>query len=64
MDGVPYVTVVQSTDDQPPPADDEKLELHDLQESDTGWYSSRVTNQYGGMVRSGWVEVSMGQPTL
>ena len=56
--------MLQSTDDQPPPADDEKLELHDLQESDTGWYSSRVTNQYGGMVRSGWVEVSMGQPTL
>ena len=57
MDGIPYVTKVQSTDDVPPPEDDEELQLHDLQESDTGWYSCRVTNQYGGIVRSGWVEV-------
>ena len=42
----------------PPPEDDEVLQLHDLQESDTGWYSCRITNQYGGIVRSGWVEVS------
>ena len=57
MDGVPYVTLMQSTDDIPPPEDDEELHLHDLQESDTGWYSCRVKNQYGGIVRSGWVEV-------
>jgi hypothetical protein len=57
MDGIPYVTAVQSTDDIPPPADDEELQVYDLQESDTGWYSCRVTNQYGGIVRSGWVEV-------
>ena len=58
MDGIPYVTLLQSTDDEPPPPDDEELHLHDLQESDTGWYSCRVTNQYGGVVRSGWVEVT------
>ena len=57
MDGIPYVTQVQSTDDVPPPEDDEELQLYDLQESDTGWYSCRITNQYGGIVRSGWVEV-------
>ena len=57
MDGIPYATQVQSTDNVPPPEDDEELQLHDLQESDTGWYSCRVTNQYGGIVRSGWVEV-------
>ena len=57
MDGIPYVTTVQSSDDFPPPVDDEVLQLHDLQESDTGWYSCRITNQYGGIVRSGWVEV-------
>ena len=51
------MTAVQSTDDQPPPTDDEVLQLHDLQESDTGWYSCMVTNQYDGIVRSGWVEV-------
>ena len=66
MDGIPYVTAVQSTDDHPPPVDDEVLQLHDLQESDTGWYSCRITNQYGGIVRSGWVEVMQeleDQPT-
>ena len=57
MDGIPYVVAVQSTDDTPPPEDDQELQLHDLQESDTGWYSCRVTNQYGGIVRSGWVQV-------
>ena len=51
------MTAVQSTDDHPPPEDDEVLQLHDLQESDTGWYSCRIRNQYGGIVRSGWVEV-------
>ena len=58
MDGIPYVIQVQSTDDIPPPVDDEELQLYDLQESDTGWYSCRVTNQYGGIVRSGWIQVS------
>ena len=58
MDGIPYVVAVQSTDDTPPPEDDQELQLHDLQESDTGWYSCRVTNQYGGIVRSGWVQVN------
>ena len=57
MDGIPYVTKVQSTYDIPPPVDDEELQLYDLQESDTGWYSCRVTNEYGGIVRSGWLEV-------
>ena len=57
MDGIPYVTQVQSTDDIPSPVDDEELQLYDLQESDTGWYSCRVTNQYGGIVGSGWLEV-------
>ena len=52
------MTVVQSSDDQPPPEEDEQLQLTNLQESDTGWYSCRVTNTYGGVVRSGWVEVS------
>ena len=51
------MTAVQSTDDHPPPADDEVLQLHDLQESDTGCYSCRITNQYGGIVWSDWVEV-------
>ena len=57
MDGIPYVTAVQSTDDHPPPADDEVLQLHDLQESDTGWYSCRIRNSN---IMTTYVTASLG----
>ena len=57
VDGTPYAIQMQDTDDVPPPLDDEQLDMQNLQLNDTGWYTCRVTNVYGGIVSSGWVEV-------
>ena len=55
---MPHVWALQSSNDSPPPEDDTKLQLYNLTEQDTGLYSCRVTNQYGGVVATGSITVS------
>ena len=55
---MPHVWPLQSSNDSPPPEDDTKLQLYNLTEEDTGLYSCRVTNQYGGAVATGSITVT------
>jgi len=55
--GKVYANFMQDSQSSPPPADDQKLQLTNLNLTDTGWYSCAISNQYGRLVRSGWVEV-------
>jgi len=55
--GTLYVHHLQDSQSSPPPEDDQKLPLTNLTISDTGWYSCRISNQYGRLFRSGYVEV-------
>jgi len=48
---------LQDSYSSPPPEDDQKLPLTNLTMSDTGWYSCRISNQYGRLFRSGYVQV-------
>ena len=54
-EGAPFIKFLQDTETFP--EDDEKLVLSNVTLNDTGWYSCRVKNQYGKLVRSGYVEV-------
>ena len=54
-EGAPHIKFLQDTETFP--EDDEKLVLSNVTLNDTGWYSCRVKNQYGNLVRSGYVEV-------
>jgi len=56
-EGTPYAFHLQDSHSSPPPEDDEELVLSSLKLNDTGWYSCRVKNQYGNLVKSGYVQV-------
>ena len=56
---LPYVQHLQSSTDSPPPEDDTRLELFNLSLEDTGLYSCRVKNQYGGAVATGSINVTL-----
>jgi len=56
-DKTPYATLLQESNSSPPPDDDQQLNLVNVTLNDTGWYSCRVSNQYGRLVRSGFVQV-------
>ena len=59
QNNLPYVQHLQSSTDSPPPEDDTKLELLNLTLEDTGLYSCRVKNQYGGAVATGFINVTL-----
>ena len=59
QNNLPYVQHLQSSTDSPPPEDDTKLELFNLSLEDSGLYSCRVKNQYGGAVATGSVNVTL-----
>ena len=52
QDHRPKVTGVPSAAEDP-----EKMILSNVQVSDTGWYSCKVRNNHGGIIRSGWIQV-------
>ena len=56
--GVPYVVQLQSSTDQPPPLDDAVLQLTNVTEADSGLYTCKVKNQYGGDIGTGFVNVT------
>eukprot|EP00092_Neocalanus_flemingeri_P041331 GFUD01045005.1.p1 GENE.GFUD01045005.1~~GFUD01045005.1.p1 ORF type:complete len:884 (-),score=253.97 GFUD01045005.1:246-2897(-) len=56
-EGKVYATSLQDSQSSPPPPDDQKLQLSNLGLNDTGWFSCAISNQYGRLLRSGWVEV-------
>ena len=59
---LPYVQHLQSSTDSPPPEDDTKLELFNLTLQDSGLYSCRVKNKYGGAVATGSINVTLKSP--
>ena len=59
QNNLPYVQHLQSSTDSPPPEDDTKLELYNLTTGDSGLYSCRVKNQYGGAVATGSINVTL-----
>jgi len=52
-----YAHHLQDSQSSPPPQDDQELVLTDLKLNDTGWYSCKVSNQYGRLAESGFVKV-------
>ena len=59
QNNLPYVQHLQSSTDSPPPEDDTKLELFNLTLEDSGLYSCRVKNKYGGAVVTGSINVTL-----
>ena len=52
--GIPYMVKLQASADQSPSI----LQLTNVTEADSGMYTCRIENQYGGDASSGWVKVS------